>query len=363
MQINNLHFLNRVSETDLARLQVGQRLPVEVISNEANQEGVIALGGKIMKAKIEAQVQTGERFWAAVKEANENGIVLSRDILNNSKIDGLSKDQIIVLVNRGLNFDPQISETLTKFAKNKVTTGFASLASSNNSEIRNLLSALLQILPHWSKLNGANYLPLIDYFSSLGLENERMIYDKYRLTSNEGEPSESDNVKLNILKILEEQAHTLSKEEKSSLHQLLDEITGQQLWIQSGVRKNAYCLLHLPLQENGELFPCHIAMESSRKGAKMDATHSRIALQVETPHLGLVGADLMLFEDNMNVCFLNDDVEYMVALVEELYEEVFANFKLMGLTVERFSVRSFKEVPFFSDFLTGKHMGGVDIEG
>jgi hypothetical protein len=363
MQINNLHFLNRISEADLARLRVGQHLEVEVISHEANQDGVIALGGKIMRAKIEAQVQTGERFWAAVKEANEDGIVLSRDFLNNAKLDGLSKEQVIVLVNRGFNFDPLLSETLTKFAKNKETSWFRSLASSENADIRNLLSSLIKIFPHWSKLNQANYSPLIDYFSHLGLENERMIYDKYRLSPNEGELSESDNVKLNLLKLLEEQAHTLSKEDKSSLHQLLDEITGQQLWIQSGVRKNAYCLLHLPLYENGELFPCHIAMESARKGTKMDATHSRIALQVETPHLGLVGADLMLFDDKMNVCFLHDDVEYMGALIEELYEEAFANFHLMGLTIERFSVRSFAQVPSFFEFLTGKHMGGVDIEG
>ena len=80
MQIGNINLSGQLNqEIDLTRLKIGQRLPIAVIALGDNQEGLISLGGKLIKAKLEAQVQTGERFWAAVKENDEKGIVLSKE--------------------------------------------------------------------------------------------------------------------------------------------------------------------------------------------------------------------------------------------------------------------------------------------
>jgi hypothetical protein len=144
MQINNSTLLNRLlTEVDLTRLQVGQRLEVEILSNDPNQEGMISLGGKILKAKLEAQVQTGERFWAAVKELGDKEIVLSRELFNNPKLESLTREQIITLVNRGFGFDTEISETLAQFGNSKTAGLVHSLLSSSNPQLKDLLKMFL----------------------------------------------------------------------------------------------------------------------------------------------------------------------------------------------------------------------------
>lgn len=364
MQINNSTLLNRLlSEVDLARLQVGQRLEVEVLSNDPNQEGMVSLGGKILKAKLEARVQTGERFWAAVKELSDNEIVLSRELLNNPKLEGLAREQIITLVNRGFGFDSEISETLTQFADNKTAAFVHSLLSGNNPQLKELLKLFLKALPTWSTLKGANYVPLQQYFAALGLENEKLILDSFR-QKHEHADLEQTTIKLHLLKILDDdQSHSLSKEERAWLNKLLEDITGQQLWIQSGIRKNAYFLLHFPLQDNGQLYECKVAVESSRKGRRVDMEHSRIALQVETPNLGMIGADIMIFEDSLNVCLLHDEIEVLRPLIEEVYDDTAASFRDLGLQLGRVSLKSLKDDPGFLNFISGRQQSGVDIRG
>jgi len=364
MQINNSTLLNRLlTEVDLTRLQVGQRLEVEILSNDPNQEGMISLGGKILKAKLEAQVQTGERFWAAVKELGDKEIVLSRELFNNPKLESLTREQIITLVNRGFGFDTEISETLAQFGNSKTAGLVHSLLSSSNPQLKDLLKMFLKALPTWSTLKGTNYVPLQQYFAVLGLENEKLIHDSFR-QKNEQAAFEQTNIKINLLKILDDdQADSLSKEERTWLNKLLEDITGQQLWIQSGIKKNAYLLLHFPLQDNGQLYQCKVAVESSRKGRRIDMEHSRIALQVETPNLGIVGADIMIYEDNLNVCLLHDEIDILRPLIEEVYDDTAASFRDLGLQLGRVSLKSLKDDPGFLHFISGRQRSGVDIRG
>ncbi|RNC29728.1 MAG: hypothetical protein AWM53_00345 [Candidatus Dichloromethanomonas elyunquensis] len=362
MQINNAGFLNPiVQDIDLTQLKVGQQLEVEILSTDADQEGIISLGGKPMRAKIEAQVQTGDRFWAAIKEAGANGIVLSRDI-NASSLNSLSKEQIITLIDRGVGFDPRIAEVLTSFVTSETTPALFSMLNSNNPQIRSLMSVLLSALPDWSKLNSQNYTQIIKYFSALGLENEKSVYDAF-FSNKKDIDFNPQSVKANILKITQDQSDKLSKEERAAIGDILKEITGQQLWAQSGTRKNAYSLLHLLLQDQGEYFNCKIALESSRKGKRMDPEHCHIALQVDTPNLGKVGADIMLYENKVNVCLLHEDIEVLRPVIQELRQDSNANIQMTRLQIEKITLKSFQELPYFQKFLSGKQQSGVDVKG
>jgi hypothetical protein len=363
MQINNMAYWNKSGpEIDLAQLKTGQRLQVEILSSD-DSEGLISLNGTLMKAKLEAQVQSGDRFWAAVKEIDENGmVVLSREVWNSQTLSRLSQEQMLTLLDRGTGFDPETAEVLLNFARNQMRPLLDPLLASANPQINNLLTELLKIVPEWSALNGKNYGRLWQYNLRLGLENERTLYQNF-LAKNEPPPENTPSVKEILLKTLQDPGKALSKEEKSALEKILAEITGQQLWVQSGTKKNAYSLLHFILQDQGVFYNCRVALESSRKGKKKDIQHSHIALQVETPNLGKVGVDFLIYDNAINICLLHDDVAELKAFLEELQPETAANFHNLGLRLERVTVKSFTELPDFQDFLSGKPRSGVDIKG
>lgn len=362
MYVNNVNLTGKVlSDFDLSRLQIGQRLQVEVISKGQNQEGLISVGGKLIKAKLEVQVEPGERFWAAVKEADKNGIVLSREFLNNARLSNLSTEQLIILVSRGFAIDAEISAYLSEFTANDKSYILA-LLESENPLLRNLAAKLLANIPNWSTLKGTDISDLIKYYENLGLEYERALYENYKNGQND---QKQDNLSLKalLLNILYNNDALQEKRDKNILTKLLEQITGQQLWLQSGAGKNAYCLMQIPIQDNGEIHYCKIAIESSRKGRKVDKEHCHLALQVDTPNAGLIGADLLIYENSIDISLLSDNTDVINPLIQEIYPDAEKGFELVGYRIQKLAVKSFEEYPNFSRFLTGSNLTGVDIKG
>lgn len=362
MQVNSPGIVGQIlPQTDLMRLQVGQLHQVEILSIDANREGTIDLGGKLMRAKLDMQVQAGERFWVEVKEASENGIVLSKQNLQHADLKNLTKDQLLTLVDRGFGFDGEILGNLVKFSEGRGLDIFLSLIASNNPSIRSLMALWLKAIPQWSKLSGQNAEVLVKYFSVLGLDDENKLWRRFQ--SQNWEEESKDSVKRELAVILQEQANSLSKKDKAALEKMQEEITGQQLWIQSGAKKNAYSLMHLVLQNDGIMYQCDIAIESARQGDRMDKERSHIALQAETPNLGLVGADIIIFDGKINLCLLHEDAEELAQMVEKLKTSTKDYFAFLGFSLERIAVKSFRDYPYFKEFLKGKPKGGVDIQG
>lgn len=173
--------------------------------------------------------------------------------------------------------------------------------------------------------------------------------------------SSPQSIKTMLLKMLAE--NSVLKENKAALQGLLEEITGQQLWIQTGARDNAYALIHLPLQDNGVTYNCSIAVESSRKGEKSDIDHCHIALQVETENLGKIGADLRLYEKKLNICVLSSEIESLDILIHDLYDSTKKNLSDLGFLLDNISLKTFEEYPQFANFIGGKYLSGVDVKG
>jgi hypothetical protein len=361
MQINNFNLpSNMLPDINLSTLQVGQRLLVEVKSIDYNQEGLISLNGKLISAKLEAQIQTGERFWAAVKEANEKGIVLIRENLNNPRINNLSKEQVFTLITRGFGLEPDISDYLAKFINNN--SCLLSLITCENPLLNSLISRLWRNIPKWSEISGLRIDSIEKYYNVLGLNYERTIYESYKHKKGK-QKSALLSIKYLILEIISNHRDSLTSEDKAIINQMLDEIIGQQLWIQTGNEKNAYCLMRFPLQDNGFIYNCIIAIESSRKGEKIDINHCHLALQMETQNIGIIGADLIIHENNINICILNDNVSGLGPIVRKFYEDLEKKFAHLGLTLQKFTLKTFEDYPQFSGFIMGKHMSGVDIKG
>lgn len=358
MQISNINLGNYIrNDIDLFKLRIGQRLQVEVINIDENQEGFVSIGDKIIRAKVEAQVQNGERFWVSVKEANDNEIVLSRDSLNNTKIN---KEQLIILMNRGFNVDKEISDYLVKFANNNLST-ILFLIKMKNPQLNQLTSLLLKIIPKWSEINKSNTNIILEYYKGLGIDLEKTLYESY-FQEHKDISINSLSIKIQLLKVLSDN-NSISDNDKAILNQLLEEITGQQLWFQSGVKKDAYYLLHFPLQDNELFYNCKMAIESNRKGQKIDMEHCHIALQVETKYLGIIGADLMIYEDSISISIINNNIEELTPLIQNLYDETENSFASLGLKLKNISLKTHEDFPQFSKFISGNQICGVDLKG
>lgn len=370
MQIDPLNTPGRLpSGADLATLQVGRRLRVEIISLESNQEGTISLDGKLIEAKIEAGFRAGDQFWATVKKVGNDGIVLSKADVP-PQTDGLADARSRILINRGFPPDPVISRQLEKFISDNSSPVF-SIINSKNPVVSKVLDLFFRITPKWEKLSGLNFQSLADYLCRLGLEYESNLVKSRRTMSNRRSPANFQEtvfgdrtmLKMNLLQLAAGDSASLSPEDKAALTALLDDITGQQLWIQTGAEKNAYFLMHIPLQDNGMVYQAKIAVESRRHGNNIDLNHCRFALQVDTPNLGKVGADLTIYENRIHICLLHEDKNELEQIIPEYFDLTSRGFASIGYCLEQISVHNFEDYPGFDSFLTGKPRSGVDLTG
>ncbi len=360
MQITNVNLQgNLLQDFDLSLFKVGQRFEVEIINNNS-QEGLISLGGRIIGAKLEAQVQNGDKFWAVVKDIDKNGIVLSKENTPAAKIDYLSPEEELVLTNRGFGFDSKIAEYLVKF-NNLADVSKLPILTSENSELSDLVIFLKTIIPSLPKIDQSGN-SILQYFHELGLNYENLIL---KLSKNNKEQLKFDppSVKMELLKLLSEDGKSMSRENIQLLTNFLEEITGQQLWLQTGTNNNAYFLMNFPLQDNGVYYNARIAVESQRKGTKIDLNHCHFALQVDTPNLGKIGADLLIYENSISISILYDNIEEIKPILEELKNETTESFSVLGLKLQNISLKSFEDNQQFIKFITGKQLGGVDVKG
>ncbi|NLP43271.1 MAG: hypothetical protein GX351_01460 [Peptococcaceae bacterium] len=358
MRINgNSTFTTLVSSSNLLNIKEGQRYFIEIIETAQNNEGAIILNGKKINVKFETDVQMGDKFWVT-GVVEDDKIVLKKDRVEPSKLSIQTK--LDSFLSRGLNNSTEISKYLIDFINQ--TTSLNNILNSRNSQLSSLISLLWAIIPKWSEVrkNGNNFLE--DFYKKLGLELEKSIYE-YIFQSRTRNSFTSDSVKLQLLYLLAQKQSSLDQAENDMLAKLLNEITGQQLWIQSGDKENAYILLHLPLQDNGILYNCKIAIEGKRKGQKIDVDFSHIALEIETENLGVIGVDLLIYRDSVNVKLLNDKLnDRLINNFDSLKYKVEESFKKLGYNLKHFTIDSFNSFTQFEKFISGNSMLGVDIK-
>ncbi|HHV64736.1 MAG TPA: hypothetical protein GXX46_06670 [Peptococcaceae bacterium] len=366
MPIDKVNLTSNLSQSfDSLQFKVGQRFLVEVLSKDQNQEGLIAVKGKLLRAKLEAQVQPGDLFWAVVKEADDEGIVLSRIDLNKVIIKNFSKEEILLFIKRGLAFDSEVYEYLKRIVEPSdltIKNSLLALLSSKNKYLQKLVTLIWDNIPKWSQLSGKNVDHLHNYYQMLGIDYEYLIYQEYRGKQN-GEIAGQKSLKYYLLQVLSQGTEGLTAAEKANLNNILSEITGQQLWMQTGNGENAYCLLHFPLQDQGQLYQAKLAIESSRYGRQIDKKHCHMALQVETPNMGLVGADLVFYNNKLSICILNDQIDDILPLIQKMEAEIHKGFAALGFQLLQITGKKFAEYPQFEKFIYGQQFSGVDLKG
>ena len=358
MQINSNPILTTLmSNYDLLNIREGHRYLIEIVNVGQNNEGVIIINGTRINVKFETNVQIGEKFWVT-GSIEDNKIVLKRELGEISKPEIDTKQNL--LLNRGSSANADIAKYITDFT-NKSTI-INSLLNSRNSQLGSLISFLWSIIPKWSEVKKSKENFLYNYYKRLGVELEKTVYE-YLFQSKSQNGFTSDSVKFQLLYLLAQKQNTLGQNEKDMLVKLLHEITGQQLWIQPGNKENIYMLLHFPLQDNGILYNCKIAIEGKRKGRKISVDFFHIALQVETENLGVVGVDLLIYRDSINVKLLNDKlIDGFKTNIDELQSQIDDIFTNLGYNLKNFSIDSFSNYSQFEKFISGNSMLGVDLK-
>jgi hypothetical protein len=173
---------------------------------------------------------------------------------------------------------------------------------------------------------------------------------------------ENDTFKSMLLRLLETSAQNLTQSERGMAKALLDDVTAQQFWLQSGIRKNALVLLNVPLQDQEGWYQAQIAIESGRKGSKMDPEHCRIGVQVETYHLGTVGADVWIYEGRIHLCLLSDDPAGLIEAAQSELMSAQEQFQALGMKLASLTTKNFSDMPRFRSFLAGEQLE-VNVEG
>ncbi|TGE32334.1 hypothetical protein [Desulfosporosinus sp. Sb-LF] len=366
MEVGRILAPGSIDSNLLKQLRPGDRLLVEVIQKTGEREGTIRVNGQDVFALLETSTELGEKFWVKVANANQGNLLLVREpiVEKQGDIHELSQ-QLQQIRERGFPIHPEIIALLREFPKEN--PGFLSSLSEiiQGKMTDEFLANLRKSIPEWANLseeNGAE--ELVECLRKLGLNYEQRIQQMLKLESHARETEKNslkDTFKFALLEAIQKQAGR-DHDSKGPLAQLLQKLTGQQLWFKTGTLDNAYMLLHLPLLNQGQPIPVQIAIESARKGSKMDAHHCRVAIQIETLEFGEIGIDAFFDQDSLALRVLTREQQVLPELIEEVMDETRAKFSKLGFNIVNVETGNLDKAIEFQNFLKGLRRSGVDIK-
>ncbi|MDR3584431.1 MAG: hypothetical protein P4L59_03810 [Desulfosporosinus sp.] len=356
--------LNRIA---LNQLRVGERLLVEVVQKTEDGEGIIRVKGQDMFALLETSTELGERFWVKVGDTKEGSLLLIREPLLDSQADiPVIPQQFQQLTERGLPINQDIITLLKTFPTENTDSLGTLLQNIQGAMTDESLVNLRKAIPAWDELSEGNGAEkLVECLKSLGLNYEQRIQQMLKLDSPAKEIEKNslrETFKFKLLEGIEKQEGQDLYDPQGSLTHLLEKITGQQLWFKTGALTNAFMLLHLPLLNQGQFVPVQIAIESARKGPKMDEQHCRVAIQLETQQLGEIGIDAFFNQDSLTLRVLTRNLPNLPQLLEGVMPETKKEFSKLGFNLTKVETGDLDQNIEFQNFLRGKRRSGVDVQ-
>lgn len=351
----------------LRQFQVGERLMVEVVQKTSEGEGTVRIKGQTVSALLETSTQVGEKFYAKVGNLIEGSLLLTREPLLQKQGDiRVPPQQFTQLTERGLPINQEIMTLLKTFPKANTGTLGALLTSLQGTPLDGLIMNFKKLIPKWEGMaeeSGAE--KLVECLRKLGLNYEQRIQQMMKLDGQSKEIEKNslkDTFKFAILAALQNPEGMEGHDSEGTLTSLLGKLTGQQLWLKTGTLENAYLLLQLPILNQEQVVPAQIAIESARKGGRMDEQHCRVGIQVETLLLGEVGIDAYFYEDSLTLRVLTHDHQSLIQLLEEVLPEAKTQFARLGFKLSNVGTGDLAQNTEFQNFLQGSRRSGVDIE-
>lgn len=365
MEVSGIIPVQRMNVIDLNQWHPGERVLVEVLSKGTEGEGVIRLQGQELLAQLETSAQTGETFWAKVGDVNEENVLLIRDPqMAASEPLNVTSQQVQLLSERGLPLHEDFVVLLNAFFSGKAEMTDLLAKAGQTSSLTQMINKNI-VLPEWGAFVENNSAEqLLGLLRTLGLNYEQRLFQLLKLDPSEQETEKKkikETLKYKLLQMLEDQEGRANSEE-NLLQPLLREITGQQLWMRTGIQENAYALLHLPLMLEGQPVLIKIALEGGRRGVRIDEQHCRVAFQVETPQLGEIGVDAFFNQETLTLHILTHMPQVLASRIEEVIPDTKEQFAKLGFRLINVDIGDLTQNIEFQNFLQGVHRSGVDVQ-
>lgn len=365
MEVGGILAPGTVQSTLFKQWHLGERLLVEVVQKTSEREGIIRAKGQDVSALLDTSTIVGEKFWVKVGNLSEGSLLLIREPLMQKHGDiPIVPQQFKQLKERGLPINQEIISLLKSFPTSNTGILSALLTNLQGTPLDGLLMKFRSLIPQWEGLSeetGAE--KLVECLRKLGLNYEQRIQQMINLDSQSMETEKNslkETFKFMLLEALRNQEGMDDSE--GILTNLLQKLTGQQLWFKTGALDNAYLLLYLPLLNQEQLVPVQIAIESARKGGKMDEKHCRVGIQMETEQLGQIGIDAFFYEDSLTFHVLTNDLQFLPQLIEEVLHETRTQFAKLGFNLKNIETGELAQNIEFQNFLQGSRRSGVDIQ-
>jgi hypothetical protein len=367
MEVGGILASGAINEIGINQWRLGERLLVEVVQKTGEGEGTIRVKGQDMFALLETSTELGEKFWVKVGDVKVGSLLLIREPLMDKQGDiNVVPQQLQQLTERGLPINQDIITLLKTFPTTHTELLGILLGNIQGIMTDEFLVSLRKTIPVWDGLseeNGAE--KLVEWLRKLGLNYEQRILQMQKLDSPAKEVEKNslkNTFKAMLLEAIQNQEGQDLYDPDGPLAQLLQKITAQQLWFKTGALDNAYMLLYLPLLNQGQLVPVQIAIESARKGPKMDEQHCRVAIQIETEQLGDIGIDAFFNHDSLTFRVLTRDLSFLPYLLEEVMPETRAKFAKLGFNLTKVETGDLDQNIEFQNFLRGIRRSGVDVQ-
>lgn len=367
MEVGGILAPGAINGIGLNQWHLGERLLVEVVQKTGEGAGTIRVKGQDVFALLETSTELGEKFWVKVGDVKEGSLLLIREPLMDKQGDiRVVPQQFQQLTERGLPINQDIITLLKAFPTANTEQLGTLLENIQGTMTDEFIVNLRKSIPKWEGLSeetGAE--ELVECLRKLGLNYEQRIQQMMKLDSPAKEVEKNslkDTFKFALLEAIQNQEGQDLYDPDGPLALLLQKITGQQLWFKTGALDNAFMLLHLPLLNQGQLVPVQIAIESARKGPKMDDQHCRVAIQIETQQLGDIGIDAFFDQDSLTFRVLTRNLPFLPQLLEEVMPETRAEFSKLGFNLAKVETGDLDQNIEFQNFLRGIRRSGVDVQ-
>lgn len=367
MEVAGILAPGAIKSVGLNQWHLGERLLVEVVQKTGEGEGTIRVKGQDIFALLETSTELGERFWVRVSDVKEGNLLLIREPLLEKQEDiHVVPQQFQQLTERGLPVNQGLATLLRTFPTTNTDLLSTFLATIQGTMTDEFILSLKKTIPEWdglSKENGAE--KFVECLRKLGLNYEQRLQQMLKLDSPAKEVEKNslkDTFKFKLLETIQHQEDQGQHDPDGPLAYLLQKITGQQLWFKTGAMDNAFMMLHIPLLNQGQLVPVQIAIESARKGSKMDEQHCRVAILIETQQLGDIGIDAFFDQDSLTFRVLTHNLPILPQLLEEVIPETRAEFSKLGFNLAKVETGDLERNIEFQNFLRGIRRSGVDVQ-
>lgn len=331
------------------RIQIGERVLVEVLNREGRGKAQLRFAGQEIKALLEFSAEAGDKFWAVVKKNDEKGILLVRE----KGVDS---------VNLSFRSEQSVAQGLTQAFALHPDGSKSSQWTSQQGLLQNSLQDFVkELIPQWSTLfqeeGGKAIATLI---KRLGLDYERRVQNLLSLSPNlQGEERTelSQTLKGMLLHHLDEKT---DRGDFKALKVLLDSLTTEQYLLSNKVSENPFYRFEFPIQHEGRLYIQRLAVKGARKGNRMDLGHCRLAIHACTPTFGEIGLEGWLYEGQLSLKVFSHNPAELRTFVEEHQLHLQEQLSRLGIGLYSLGVVPMTEAEDFHRFLRGEHQEGVD---